>query len=170
MSAEKISQKELFFGEKVGVHEVTETITGYKKIQCQCPQQYSRWNSFLNLLGRKQESTTTMMCVATLEIPTGSKIVRPYVMNLTDSLGLREPDTTISNKLRTDKAIVTKIEPSDPKINIRDCQCTSFKFSNYSYALNNVHKPDRFDSSTEYECAPGLHFFLKENEAKDYLL
>lgn len=162
MSVEKISRNELVGGNIVGVHKVEEPVVGFKKIICRC-QNEPIWTIFGMVdMGPLFGPNGDIEAVATVEIPTGSSIVRSNT-----KYGVP------SNKLRTDKMKVNDIETTSrrflPNLLSRttNCECFSYHDRNFIYKKNDIHTSNLCTNLYE-ECEPGLHFFLSKKEANNF--
>ena len=158
----KIStEQELRSGNEFGIHKVQQPITGYKKIQCDCPR--SNFFAWLN-------DGKTINPIAELEIPTNATIIRPLV---TTKSSFSAPESHISTKLRTDVAITKKIKPVSLfalMFNPSNCRCYSLIDNNYEYSVGKEQKPIKdFDDDVSTGCTSGIHFFLEKREAENYV-
>lgn len=173
MSANQLSREEFLSGDNAGLHTVEgESIVGFKKIKCECNS-----NKLWQWLTNQNTETQIISAVAKVEIPDGATIVRPAIQTSSRYIGEYEE---VSNKLRTDKLIVKEIkaiETMNKLRNLSNCSCSSFFLSNvmpreksYYYRVGKVHKPrEPLDKNVTEQCTSGLHFFLNESEAQNYL-
>lgn len=122
-----------------------EQWTVYKKIWCRCPGQDA-------------------YAVATLEIPPGATVVRPGIYQ-----SWIPGEKTPSNKLRADQAKVVNIEPINRPC-LCGCQCFSNYYPRFSYQVGATVVPmETFNADDEIQCGSGIHFFMTEEEARDYI-
>lgn len=158
-----LDERELRYAIRSGIHNVDKPITGYKKIKCTC--EVSILLSFLRNPKIPKIETTTF-AIAELEIPKGSTIIRSEFSS-TDSDG--NVTKYASRKLRTDRAILKKIENNSFFSKKENCVCYSIFDKNFKYKLGEEHKPERpFDSRIDTECVSGIHFFLNKDQAENY--
>jgi len=115
-------------------------------------------------------------CIATLVVPTGSKIVVPEINTCVEWFndGSQYPECSkytisIGDKMRTDNAIVVNVDCH--KRNNCDDICTSWIINNSEvrYKKGNIVKPEfEFNTSIQSECKSGIHFFGTRENAEKY--
>ena len=165
-----LTEQQLRDGKIYGAHKVQTPIIGYKKIKCQSTN--ARLFSWLPFMLRP--NIKELYAIAELEIPQDATIIRPSV--ICDDFLAFTSSVEVSNKLRTNTAIVKKIErhPSPMLFvnalnNLSDCECYSIHDNQYKYQIGQEQKPiQNFDDSINSECTSGIHFFLEKEDAKNY--
>ena len=157
-----LTEQQLRDGKFHGAHRVQTPIIGYKKIKCQ-PTNVGlfSWLPFM-----PQADTKRFDAIVELEIPQHATIIRPLFLDIDFRDG-------VSNKLRTNIAIVKKIEQHPPRRwfmnNLSDCECYSIYDNKYKYQIGQEQKPtENFNDSINSECSSGIHFFLEKEDAKNY--
>lgn len=169
-----LSRQELMDGKFSGIHNVTVPIIGYKKIECICND-----NPWWKFLGDNFKCTRG---IATLEIPIGSKIVRPLYLKHRD---FEVEHYAPAEKLRTDTVIFKNYEPLNNiickqsiindiwrryYIMINNCYCYSIMYQNYEYKQNEKHESQRaLNLDITENCGSGIHFFIEKENAIKYL-
>jgi hypothetical protein len=105
----------------------------------------------------------TEWAILKVEIPDGSLIVRPYMVYD----GIR----FTSDKLRTDKLIVTNIYDfeSNKEITV-SCKCHSPFYPDFKYERGVTYTPDYLSPDTDSCNERGLHFFGNMSEARQYCM
>lgn len=122
-----------------------ERWTAYKKIWCRC-------------------SGLDIHAIATLEIPPGATVIRPRT-----SKSSNFHEKIPSNQLRADQAkVISIIDPID-HLDLYGCHCYSTYDISFRYRVDEIVQPEmQFDTNINRECTSGIHFFMSENEARDY--
>ena len=158
-SIPKLTETELRNGTKAGTHDVTKTLIGYKKIECRC----SRFSG----------SEITAEAIATLQIEPGSTIIRPFIPiknYFGTTIGI---STSVSNKLRTNRALITDITDIKPYFYrnylLNECECYSIRDHSFKYTVGKIIEPIKaLDTNIKKECTSGIHFFNQKKDAQDY--
>lgn len=74
-------------------------------------------------------------------------------------------------KCRADRALVMGIEGlSGEKLDPSEYCIISLFDTDYIYHVGDVIVIDDFDEDRWKECAPGFHFFMTKEEARDYII
>jgi hypothetical protein len=162
----QLTRDELLKASLAGTHIVENTpIKAYKKIECKCENSRSLFER-LNPFSAKPKSFT-LDCIADLEIPVGSVVVRPTEIVSNGSF-VDLDDTSVSDKLRTSNYNVIDVNPIDPnKKNINVVSCYSKHTKSFLYTKGNSYA-EKLDPTVSKRCTSGLHFFLNKKEAVDY--
>ena len=156
-----LTRRQLFGGNVGGAHQVTSKMTGYKKIKCDCD-----YRSFYDYLtGANPIGVKTFQAVVTLGIEPGTTVIRPTtpVSYLYDNV--------VSKKIRTDEAVVERIETATyiDRFDAEHCDCYSMRDLSFKYRVGATVKPTLpFDTDINKECTSGIHMFFDEKSAKDY--
>ena len=159
-----LTERQLCNKKKCGTHKVQKQIVGYKRIECECIS-----TNFFAWLNNEKHSTKTIKvnAIAELEIPINATIIRPLIT--TESFCV---DSFVSPGLRTDKAIVKKIKPTNPlnfKFDSSNCKCYSLYNNDYEYSINKEQKPTKeFDDDIYNYSTSGIHFFLSKSDVRNY--
>lgn len=161
------TKEEILSGAKSGMFKLGywDSVTGYKKVLC-C------------------KDDKCVPAIATLNMPAWSTILRAQVKRINEDTG----EVTFhgpSNKLRTDLAQVTSIDfldnvlyrPNNKVLHSPDnCDCFALRdqFTSrdnaFKYRIGSTIKPlEPFNTDTNEQCASGIHFFMTEKEACDYI-
>ena len=168
-----LTARELFNGNVGGAHKVTSKMTGYKKIKCDCD--YRSFNDYLT--GTKPNGVKkTFEAVATVEIEVGSTVIRPIIIRpITDSFLFLPPNIFVSRSLRTNEALIKRIETITyiDRFDAEHCDCYSMRDTSFKYHLGATVKPTLpFDTDIKdinKDCTSGIHMFLNKQSAIDYV-
>jgi len=138
-----LTREELIKGDTGGTYVVETTpFPGAKLVTCEC-------TSPLSFYRRK---TIKSKLIAELEVPIGSKIVRPFVCdcNIWCRGHFADSHTTPYDRLRADKIIVRKIYNPDSRskhIGLFDsCKCYFNDQYSFEYTKNVVIESDSFSN------------------------
>lgn len=171
----KINRQRLLVARDPGIHTVDQPLTGFKKIHCNCdPVPRGFWPFIFQAKGTKQ-----IDAIAELEIPVGATVVRPTKIIRGNYRLNNEPIRAASNKLRTDKVFVKKIEPANSIETFltnffyplsQNSECYSHHDHLYNHHDDQQKIPIYYGLNENiYEKnAPGIHFFATKEEAENY--
>lgn len=186
-SSTPITRDILLEGYAYGTHRIGSNeapLSGFKKVRCVIGYKFygrtnndkrtlaSSFRSFLSgstqltLFKSTESQEIEEQCIAKIEILPGSTIIRPYT---------KDPysDTKIaSNKLRTNSyriCDITPISTCDEPCAREVISASSLKNPDYSYEKNKTYN-ETLDEREDTQCTNGLHFFLKEHSARNYIL
>jgi hypothetical protein len=159
-----ITYEELMSERHTGIHVLKENpMIAYKKVNCSTIFSNGLLNMFSRVTGIGYE--TNDKCIATVRLPVGATIVRPYTYD--SYYRTRE----ICSKMRTDTYEVLAIEPlylEGTNILSRTVlKASSIHDRSFGYEINKTYKVN-LNKSDNIDCGPGLHFFRNKTEAENY--
>lgn len=122
-----------------------------KRFPVQCPLTYGFrgykkavcTNYFFGFVDRSKRA------IITLDIPNDAK-----------------RSSAFGRKCRCSKAVVVKIENEETGEELEEAR--SIFYDNFVYRVGETVSVDDFDENRWNECAPGIHFFMTEKEAREY--
>jgi len=96
------------------------------------------------------------------------KVAGNIILTLRIPAAAKRTCNLINRKCRASMAKVVKAEKMDGS----PCDKKTFKCLNseykFTWTAGEMHSVDNFDDRIQEDCAPGLHFFITKEEAKDF--
>jgi hypothetical protein len=149
--------RDMLLDRVTGIHKLEEPLVAYKSIRCDILK--DNW-----LPWREPKVHKCRPCVATIEIPTGAKVVKHMSINIESDPNEFPPESMY----RTDKFNITKIEPAsfvgDGKI------MKSYASMQDDYTDRIYEKDKIYEAKLENKpYGEGLKFYLDKKKADQWL-
>ena len=144
-----------------------ECYFGHKSlgIRTACPEEgaFIAWKK-----AELHPKSSKLKCFSQLSLPCLVKLLIPED-------ALRSSSTTFKCRASKAKVLDVEILEDSPNFkalteppNINDYLIRSTYDRSYTYNIGDILEVDNFDHNRWHECAPGIHFFLDKENAKNY--